>query len=121
MKIGALARRSGLSVHTIRYYEQIGLLPPATRDRSGHRDYDDMVLTWIAFLHRLKETGMPISEMVRYAEWRAQGDVTIGERMELLEAHRDSVADKIRALQQSLEALDDKIRTYATMRERTTK
>ncbi|TPW32201.1 MerR family transcriptional regulator [Martelella alba] len=120
MKIGALARHCGLSVHTIRYYEQIGLLPPAVRDRSGHRDYDETVLTWIAFLNRLKETGMPISEMLRYAEWRQKGDATIGERLALLEAHRESVAAKIRSLQQSLDALDDKIKTYATMRERTT-
>ena len=54
MKIGDLARRSGLSVHTIRYYERIGLLPRADRDASGHRDYDAAILTWIGFLDRIK-------------------------------------------------------------------
>jgi hypothetical protein len=50
MKIGELARRqTGLSAHTIRYYERIGLLPYADRDRSRQRDYDASILTWIEF------------------------------------------------------------------------
>lgn len=62
MKIGEPARRSGLSTHTIRYYEQIGLLPYADRNQSRHRDYDASILGWIEFLDRLKTTGMPIRE-----------------------------------------------------------
>lgn len=57
MKIGELAKRSGLSAHTIRYYERIGLLPYADRDQSSQRDYDASILIWIAFLGRLKTTG----------------------------------------------------------------
>ena len=53
MKIGELAKRSGLSAHTIRYYERIGLLPYAHRDQSSHRDYDESILTWIEFVDRL--------------------------------------------------------------------
>jgi DNA-binding transcriptional MerR regulator len=52
MKIGELAKRSELSAHTIRYYERIGLLPYADRDRSGQHDYDASILIWIKFLHR---------------------------------------------------------------------
>ncbi len=54
MKIGELAKRSGLSAYTIRYYERIGLLPYADRDRSSRRDYDPDILVWIEFLGRLK-------------------------------------------------------------------
>lgn len=60
MKIGELAKRSGLTAHTIRYYERIGLLPYADRDQSSRRDYDASILAWIEFLGRLKTTGMPI-------------------------------------------------------------
>ena len=67
MKIGNLAKRTGLSAHTIRYYERIGLLPRADRDSSGQRDYGASILVWIEFLGRLKTTGMPIREMLRYA------------------------------------------------------
>ena len=65
MKIGELAKRTGLSPHTIRYYERIGLLPFADRDAGGRRDYDESILTWIEFLGRLKTTGMPIRAMQR--------------------------------------------------------
>jgi DNA-binding transcriptional MerR regulator len=70
MKIGELAKRSGLSAHTIRYYERIGLIPYAARDRSGQRDYDAAILVWIEFLQRMKTTGMPIRDMLRYAALR---------------------------------------------------
>jgi 4-carboxymuconolactone decarboxylase len=72
MRIGEIARLSGLSAHTLRYYERIGLLPYADRDRSGQRDYDASILAWTEFLGRLKTTGMPIREMLRYAALRRQ-------------------------------------------------
>ncbi|MEJ8309694.1 MerR family transcriptional regulator [Agrobacterium larrymoorei] len=113
MKIGELAKRSGLSAYTIRYYERIGLLPYADRDRSSRRDYDSEILIWIEFLGRLKTTGMPIRDMLRYAALRKQGDATGPERQEMLEAHRDQVRDRVAELQQCLIVLDQKIAGYA--------
>ena len=99
MKIGELARHSGLSVHTIRYYQRIGLLPYADRDASSQRDYDVSILVWISFLGRLKATGMPIREMLQYAALREQGVGTETERRALLEHHRDRVRAHIADLQ----------------------
>jgi DNA-binding transcriptional MerR regulator len=113
MRIGDLAKRSGLTAHTLRYYERIGLLPDVPRDRSGQRDYDASILTWIAFLGRLKATGMPIRDMLRYAALRAQGAGTEGERQALLEEHRDKVRDHIALLTDCLTVLDTKIAGYA--------
>lgn len=113
MKIGELARRSGLSAYTIRYYERIGLLPYADRDRSTRRDYDPSILVWIAFLGRLKTTGMPIRDMLRYAALRTQGDDTVRERQAILEAHRQQVQAQIENLQDCLLVLDQKIVGYA--------
>ena len=113
MKIGDLARRSGLSAHTLRYYERIGLLPYADRDRSGRRDYDASILIWIGFLGRLKATGMPISEMLRYATLRAQGDAAGPERRSLLHHHREQVRHKIAEFEACLLVLDSKIAGYA--------
>ncbi|RVU38106.1 MerR family transcriptional regulator [Hwanghaeella grinnelliae] len=121
MKIGELGKRTGLSVHTIRYYERIGLLPPADRDASGQRDYDGSVLVWIGFLERLKTTGMPIREMLRYAELRTKGDHTGPERREILEMHRDRVRAHLADLQASLLVLDTKIDTYVDLEKRTRK
>jgi DNA-binding transcriptional MerR regulator len=113
MKIGELAKRSGLTGHTIRYYERIGLLPRARRDRSGQRDYDDAILAWIEFLGRLKTTGMPIREMLVYARLRSEGASTTDERRALLERHRVGVRRRLSELQASLLVLDEKIAGYA--------
>ncbi|MFD2252306.1 DNA-binding transcriptional MerR regulator [Pseudochelatococcus lubricantis] len=113
MKIGELARRCGLSAHTIRYYERIGLLPHADRDRSGQRDYDASILIWIDFLGRLKATGMPIRDMLRYAALRERGTGTAAERRLLLEQHREQVRARVAELQDCLLVLDTKIAGYA--------
>ncbi|NLS05299.1 MerR family transcriptional regulator [Rhizobium sp. P32RR-XVIII] len=113
MKIGELAKRSGLTAHTIRYYERIGLLPFADRDQSGLRDYDASILNWIEFLGRLKETGMPIREMLRYAALRERGVGTEAERRILLEQHRERVRTRLAELSDCLLVLDNKIAGYA--------
>ncbi|MDR3517741.1 MAG: MerR family transcriptional regulator [Azospirillaceae bacterium] len=113
MKIGELARRTGLTAHTIRYYERIGLLPFAIRDHAKQRDYDGSILPWIGFIGRLKTTGMPIRDMLRYATLRAQGDATAAERGALLEQHRARVRHHLAELQACLVVLDTKIAGYA--------
>jgi DNA-binding transcriptional MerR regulator len=113
MKIGDLARRTGLSAHTIRYYERIGLLPRALRDGSRQRAYDESILAWIEFIGRLKTTGMPIREMLRYAALRERGAATEPERRALLERHREQVRARIAELQSCLLVLDNKIAGYA--------
>jgi DNA-binding transcriptional MerR regulator len=119
MKIGTLARKSGLSTHTLRYYERIGLLPYADRDRSGQRDYDDNILNWIEFVGRLKTTNMPIRDMLRYAEFVGLGDQTFRQRREMLEKHRDRVRDHLAELNACLRVLDKKIAFYTEAQERT--
>ena len=118
MKIGTLARRTGLSAHTIRYYERIGLLPRADRDGSGQRDYDASILVWIEFLSRLKTTGMPIRDMLRYAVLRDKGADTGPQRRALLEAHREKVRTHVAELEACLVILDAKIGGYADAEKR---
>jgi len=112
MKIGDLAKRTGLSTYTIRYYERIGLLPHADRDQSGRRDYDASILTWIEFLGRLKTTGMPIREMLHYSALRERGVGTEADRCALLEQHRERVRAQVADLQACLFVLDTKIAGY---------
>ncbi|MBN9066676.1 MAG: MerR family transcriptional regulator [Rhizobiales bacterium] len=119
MKIGDLARRSGLSAHTLRYYERIGLLPYADRDRSGQRDYGAEILTWIEFLGRLKTTGMPIRDMLRYAELVGGGKDTLGQRRRMLEEHRERVRAHMADLKACIRVLDGKIAFYTEAEERT--
>jgi DNA-binding transcriptional MerR regulator len=112
MKIGDLARKSGFSAHTLRYYEKIGLLPRVSR-KSGQRDYDADALIWLAFIARLKATAMPLSEMIVYARLRAKGDATICARRDLLAAHRKRVQEQVKLLQENLSVLDEKVSGYA--------
>ena len=112
MKIGELAAVSGISAHTIRYYERIGLMTAGSRDRSGHRSYDAGALVWIEFLGRLKTTGMPIREMLRYAKLREQGPVSEPARQALLMAHRKMVRAHVDELVACLDVLDAKIAGY---------
>ncbi|WP_063683802.1 MerR family transcriptional regulator [Bradyrhizobium stylosanthis] len=118
MKIGELAKRSGLTTYTIRYYERIGLLPHADRDPSGQRDYDASILTWMEFLGRLKTTGMPIRDMLQYAALRERGAGTEAKRRVLLEQHRERVRAQLADLQACLVVLDTKIAGYAGVKMR---
>ncbi|WP_271506882.1 MerR family transcriptional regulator [Bradyrhizobium sp. CCBAU 11357] len=119
MKIGDLAKRTGLSAHTLRYYERIGLLPYADRDRSGQRDFDASILTWITFIGRLKTTGMPIRDMLRYAALRDEGEATGAARRQMLEIHRERVRTQLAELRECLLVLDTKIAGYASDKQRT--
>ena len=119
MKIGNLAKKSGLSAHTLRYYERIGLMPYADRDRSGQRDYDESILNWIEFLGRLKTTDMPIRDMLRYAQMVERGEQTFSQRREMLESHRERVKERLAELNACLRVLDTKIASYQEAEERT--
>ena len=118
MTIAEVAALSGLSAHTLRYYERIGLLDPVTRVHGGQRRYDAADLAWLAFLQRLRATGMGIRSMQRYAELRRQGDSTLAARRALLEEHRDEVLERIAELQRDLAVVTDKIANYEQLEHR---
>lgn len=112
MNIAEFARRCGLTSHTLRYYERIGLLGSVARQANGHRSFGPRDVEWVEFLHRLRATGMPIREMLRYAELRALGDATLSERQALLVQHADQLAASLRAQQAHLKVVRRKIAIY---------
>lgn len=65
LTIQQAAVRTGLSVHTLRYYEKMGLMEPIPRGENGHRSYHEQDLEWIELIARLRTTGMPIADMQR--------------------------------------------------------
>lgn len=109
--IGEFSRRTGLGIHTLRYYEQEGLLAPR-RDLNNRRRYSDGDAAWAEFILRLKATGMPVRNIKRYANLRAEGDGTLTERLEMLEQHRLALSEKIAELQEHQDRLDKKIEFY---------
>ncbi|GGP56403.1 hypothetical protein GCM10010214_32140 [Streptomyces abikoensis] len=114
--ISEVAEYAGLSAHTLRWYERIGLMPHVDRSHTGQRRYTDRDLDWLDLVSRLRLTGMPVADMVRYAELVREGEHTFPERERLLSAHRDDVRMRIAELRSTLEVLDYKINIYADAR-----
>jgi DNA-binding transcriptional MerR regulator len=112
LTIEATAERTGISRHTLRYYERIGLLAPVGRTASGHRRYTDDDLGGIIFLTLLRETGMPIEDMQRFMTLARTGEHTIPGRIEVLAAHRAELLRTLERLHGHLAALDHKIGVY---------
>ena len=113
MNVKQFAERVGLSAHTIRYYDKIGLFGGVARLDNGHRIFTEQEVGWIAFVQRLKETGMPLNQILVYAALRAKGDGTMLERQKLLEKHAVMLRSTIEQQQQHLEKLNEKIAFYA--------
>ena len=118
LNISDVAKATGLTTHTLRYYERIGLLTPVSRDPSGRRRFAARDLEWIAFLQRLRSMGMPIGEMCRYATLRRDGDSTLRDRRLLLQNHLDRVRQEMAALEESARVIADKITLYRAMEEK---
>jgi DNA-binding transcriptional MerR regulator len=113
LSIAEASQATGLSIDTLRYYERDGLLLRAVeRSASGHRRYTDDDLTWIEIVTRLRETGMPIRGVRRYADLVRAGEGNERARLELLEAHREQVVARLAAVTAHLQALDRKIGIY---------
>jgi DNA-binding transcriptional MerR regulator len=109
------AQHSGVSAHTLRYYERIGLLEPVGRASSGHRRYGPADLGSIEFLTMLRQTGMPIRDMQRFMELTRGGDHTIPQRVDVLEAHRDALAEQLALLTAHFGAIERKIAVYRAL------
>jgi DNA-binding transcriptional MerR regulator len=106
------AEQSGFSLDTLRYYERIGLLDGIDRAPSGHRRFRDDDLEWLGVLRCLRDTGMPIAQMRRYAELARGGRATLAERMNLLTEHGAQVQERITLLLAQHKHLQEKIDWY---------
>jgi len=113
LSIAAAAHATGVSAHTLRYYERVGLmLDRVARGSSTHRRYTDVELRWIGTLTALRRTGMPIRQIAEYAALVRAGAGNEAERLELLAGHRQRVAERLAEVSRHLEAIDTKITTY---------
>jgi DNA-binding transcriptional MerR regulator len=112
LRIGKAAEQVGISQHALRYYEREGLIPAVNRASNGHRLYTENDLNRVIFVTRLRSSGMSISEIRRYMHLASQGDSTIKTRLALLEAHRESILQKLDEFSQYLQMIDTKIHFY---------
>lgn len=112
LRIGELSRRTGRSVHAIRWYEGQGLMPGVVRDGAGRRFYLERHVDWLGLMDRLRATGMSIAEMRAYTALVLQGRSTLPQRRMLLAAHREQVLQRIAEWQQALQLIDAKLDFY---------
>ncbi|NJL93467.1 MAG: MerR family transcriptional regulator [Anaerolineae bacterium] len=118
LTIREAAQRTGLSVHTLRYYERIGLLLPVERAANGHRRYAEIDLRRIEFLNKLRTTGMSIQQMCEFAALSQESDLTVPQRLAMLEAHRNEVLTYLDELRDNLGAIERKIALYRSIEEK---
>lgn len=115
LTIQQVAEATGLSVHTLRYYERIGLIHSIGRAENTHRRYTQDDIGWIEFLNKLRGTGMSIQQMVEYAELQRQGDESLPRRVELLKQHRADVEQHLDQVYEYLKVIRYKIDYYQSV------
>ena len=113
---GEVAERTGFSLDTLRYYERIGLLHEIDRTAGGQRRFTEYDVLWLLMLRCLRETGMPIAQMIRFAELARGSEETVAERLTLLEAHDRKIEEQIAGLRAHQKQIRQKIGIYRAKR-----
>lgn len=99
MRIGEVAERSGVSTPTIRYYEEVGLLPKPERTTSGYRHYDDSAVARLSFIRAAQSIGFSLGEVREILALREQGEMPCRHVVTLIEHHAAELAERIATLE----------------------
>ena len=111
--IQEVCNKTGLSAHTLRYYEKEGLLTDIRRSEGGFRQYSDEDMEWLGLICCLKNTGMPLQEIARFVQLAHEGDRTLEERVELLKDHRQKLIEKMDEMQKYLDKITWKVNFFS--------
>jgi DNA-binding transcriptional MerR regulator len=115
MKIGELAERSGVPAKTIRYYEEIGLLPPAEREANGYRTYDEDALQRLRFVQHAQAAGLTLREISQVLAIRSEGRAPCVHVRELLHRHLEQIDARLGELRATRRELQDLARYAETV------
>ncbi|MER6831222.1 MerR family transcriptional regulator [Streptosporangium sp. NPDC000563] len=110
-----VVEETGFSLDTLRYYERIGLLESIDRNAAGQRRFTEKDVGWLGMVRCLRDTGMPVAEMIRFAEMIREGDHTVHDRIALLEAHDRRVQEQVENLRERQRAIRNKIAYYRSV------
>lgn len=106
------AEKIGLPTHTLRYYEQEGLLPLINRDENGNRIFNEADLLWLDLIVCLRKTDIPLSELRAIVELTKEGDSTASQRKQIFEKHKEKMMEKQRDLNNAFIKIETKIEYY---------
>lgn len=112
MTIKSTSEKYGITEHTLRYYEKIGMIPPVTRTSSGIRDYREKDLEWVELVLCMRNAGLPNKVMVEYLRLFQMGDSTIVERLNLLLSQQKILLEQKKTIDETLARLNYKISRY---------
>ena len=113
LSIGQVAERTGLSVHTLRFYERAGVLAnPVARETTGRRVYSDEDVEWLEICSKLRSSGMPLAAIRRYADLVRLGPGNEEDRLALLRQHQERVTAQIAELTECLNVISYKVKVY---------
>lgn len=110
--IGQVAKKTGLTAHTLRYYEKEGLLPFVKKNSSGLRIFSDNDIGWLVMIECLKGTGMPLKGIKQYIDWFIEGDSTLEKRLQMFKEQKQKLEEQMAQLQKHMEKIDYKIHLY---------
>ena len=108
-----VSKKTGLTAHTLRYYEKEGLITGVERSQGGIRQYTDEDLERLGLIRCLKNTGMSIQEIARFVQLTHEGDHTLEERVELLREHRERVLERMAEMQEHLDKVTWKLNFFS--------
>ncbi len=111
--IQEVSQKTGLSTHTLRYYEKEGLINGISRSQGGFRQYGEEDLERLGLVCCLKNTGMPIQEIARFVQLTREGDHTLAERVALLRAHREKVLARLEEMHAYLDKVTWKLNFFS--------
>jgi DNA-binding transcriptional MerR regulator len=114
LSIGDVARRTGLSVHALRFYEREGLMlsEQVARGTAGHRRYSPQEVYWLRICIKLRKSGMPLAKIRRFAELVREGPGNEPERLELLREQQRHVENQLAELRECLRIITRKVGVY---------
>ncbi|WP_058304416.1 MerR family transcriptional regulator [Gorillibacterium timonense] len=112
--ISQVADKTGITAHTLRFYDKEGLLPFVDRNKAGNRDFKESDFEWLAVITCLKKSGMPVKKIREFVDWSMEGDGTLQQRLEVFEIHKKAVMEKIAELEKYMEKIEYKIWYFKT-------
>lgn len=110
--IGQVAKKMGLTAHTLRYYDKEGLLPSMRKSSSGLRVFTEVDIEWLIIVECLKGCGMPLKDIKQYIEMCRQGDETIAQRLEMFKKQKENLEAQKAQIEQHMEKINYKIAFY---------
>lgn len=107
--IAQASKKTGISIHTLRYYDREGLLPFIERSANGNRLFNETDYEWITVLQCLKNTGMSLKQIRTYMDWCMQGDATLKKRLALFQAQKNVIEGQLKELENYQRIVEYKI------------